>query len=135
MFSTSVAGRCLSLKSALTALMSAQLLFRSNVNPRHVILCSRLLTSGVSIIKVNDHFIFGKSHIFFLDNWQYADKALTKDQSGGPYDQRCRTPCSQEKCFYMIDDQDNGVPGQSGFCDPSDIPKGKWSEKRFKRMF
>ena len=72
------------------------------------------------------HFCKKSYYDLSKDNWQYADKALTKDQSVGPYDQRCRTPCSQDKCFYMIDDQDTGVPGQSGFCDPNptDIPKG-----------
>ena len=32
--------------------------------------------------------------------------------------------CSEEQCYYLTDDQNNAVPGQTGFCDPSDDPKG-----------
>ena len=47
------AGRSPSLRSALTALMSAPQLSSSDVNPRNAILFSQLLTSGVSIVKVD----------------------------------------------------------------------------------
>ena len=35
----------------------------------------------------------------------------------------------------MTDDQDTGVPGQSGFCDPNptDIPKGKWNRDKIQK--
>ena len=75
----------------------------------------------------------------FLDNWQYASKAVVRDQTGGSYDQRCsfpftfqneeQTSCIEAQtgdwCFYLTDDQNNGVPGQTGICDPSDVPRGE----------
>ena len=79
-------------RSALTARMSAPQLSRSDVNPRNAILFSQLLTSGVSILEVDasvfDKFIY--SHL--LDNWHYANKALTREKSAEPYDQRCSFP-------------------------------------------